>query len=186
MKWLVTFLTLVAFAAVPTLAQAKPTPSDSNQYSDIPYLSHGVGVDESDFGGTIVQNRVREIPYLSHGVGVDEKAFVVSDSTGVAADDRALPRSLTPESFLAADDRALSRSSTPESFVVSDRTGVAADDRAVSRANPEPTPIVVTKTDGWSVDFGNSAFTALALMIGLLAGGTVALMWGRRGRLTPA
>ena len=169
MKWLVTLLTLVAFAAVPTLAQAKPTPSNTNQYSDIPYLSHGVGVDESDFGGAIVQARTREIPYLSHGVGVDEKTFVVSDQTGVAADDRALPRS-----------------STPESFVVSDGTGVAVDDRALSRSTPEPTPIVLTKSDGWSVDLGNSAFTALALMIGLLAGGTVALMWGRRGRLTPA
>jgi hypothetical protein len=148
MKWLVTLLTLVAFAAVPTLAQAKPTPSDSNQYSDIPYLSHGVGVDESSFGGTAVQERAREIPYLSHGVGVDEQSLGLS--------------------------------------VSSDRTGVAVDDRAVPRSTPQTTPIVLTKDSGWNIDFVNPGFALIALMLGLLAGGTAAAMWSRRGRLTPA
>lgn len=153
MKWLVTLLTLVAFAAVPTLAQAKPTPSVSNQYSDIPYLSHGVGVDETNFGGSASSSAYQyrlgaeEIPYLSHGVGVDQESLgaTVAASKVVSPDDRALPVS-----------------------------------------TPKPTPIVLTKSDGWSVDFVNPGFAALALMIGLLAGGTVALMWGRRGRLTPA
>ena len=148
MKWLVTLLTLVAFAAVPTLAQAKPTPSVSNQYSDIPYLSHGIGVDEQSFGGTPVQNGPSEIPYLSHGVGVDEQSLGLS--------------------------------------VSSDRTGVSVDDRAVPRSTPQTTPIVLTKSDGWSVDFGNPGFAALALMLGLLAGATAAAMWSRKGRLTPA
>lgn len=148
MKWLVTLLTLVAFAAVPTLAQARPTPSDSNQYSDIPYLSHGVGVDEQSFGGTPVQNRPSEIPYLSHGVGVDEQSLGLS--------------------------------------VSSDRTGVAVDDRAVPRSTPQTTPIVLTKDSGWNIDFVNPGFGLIALMLGLLAGGTAAAMWSRRGRLTPA
>jgi hypothetical protein len=148
MKWLVTLLTLVAFAAVPTLAQARPTPSDSNQYSDIPYLSHGVGVDEQSFGGTPVQNRPSEIPYLSHGVGVDEQSLGLS--------------------------------------VSSDRTGVAVDDRAVPRSTPQTTPIVLTKDSGWNIDFVNPGFALIALMLGLLAGGTAAAMWSRRGRLTPA
>jgi hypothetical protein len=148
MKWLVTLLTLVAFAAVPTLAQARPTPSDSNQYSDIPYLSHGVGVDEQSFGGTPVQNRPTEIPYLSHGVGVDEQSLGLSIS--------------------------------------SDRTGVAVDDRALPRSTPQTTPIVLTKDSGWNIDFVNPGFALIALMLGLLAGGTAAAMWSRRGRLTPA
>jgi hypothetical protein len=147
MKWLVTLLTLVAFAAVPTLAQARPTPSDSNQYSDIPYLSHGVGVDEQSFGGTPV-NRPTEIPYLSHGVGVDEQSLGLSIS--------------------------------------SDRTGVAVDDRALPRSTPQTTPIVLTKDSGWNIDFVNPGFALIALMLGLLAGGTAAAMWSRRGRLTPA
>jgi hypothetical protein len=152
MKWLVTLLTLVAFAAVPTLAQAKPTPSDTN-YSDIPYLSHGVGVDEANFGGSATSSEYQyrlgagEIPYLSHGVGVDEESLGAS----VAA-----------------------------SKVVS------PDDRALPRSTPEQTPIVVTKDSGWSIDFVNPGFAAIALVLGLLAGGTAAAMWSRRGRLTPA
>ena len=174
MKWLVTLLTLVAFAAVPTLAQAKPTPSVSNQYSDIPYLSHGIGVDEQSFGGTPVQNGPSEIPYLSHGVGVDEQSLglsISSDRTGVAVDDRAVPRS-TPQ--------------TTPIVLTKDRTGVSVDDRALPRSTPQTTPIVLTKSDGWSVDFGNPGFAALALMLGLLAGATAAAMWSRKGRLTPA
>jgi hypothetical protein len=152
MKRLVTLLTLLAFAAVPTFAQAKPTPSDSN-YSEIPYLSHGVGVDEANFGGSASSSEYQyrlgagEIPYLSHGVGVDDAslgAAVVASKT-VSPDDRALPRSI-----------------------------------------PEPTPIVVTKDGGWNIDFVNPGFAALALVLGLLAGGTAAAMWSRRGRLTPA
>jgi hypothetical protein len=152
MKRLVTLLTLLAFAAVPTFAQAKPTPSDSN-YSDIPYLSHGVGVDETNFGGSASSSEYQhrlgttEIPYLSQGVGVDEKSLGAS----VAA-----------------------------SKVVS------PDDRALPKSTPQQTPIVVTKDSGWSIDFVNPGFAAIALMLGLLAGGTAAAMWSRRGRLTPA
>jgi hypothetical protein len=152
MKRLVTLLALSAFVAVPTVAQAKPTPSDSN-YSDIPYLSHGVGVDEANFGGSASSSEYQyrlgtvEIPYLSQGVGVDEESLgaSVAASKVVSPDDRALPRSI-----------------------------------------PEPTPIVVTKDSGWNIDFVNPGFAALALMLGLLAGGTAAAMWSRRGRLTPA
>jgi hypothetical protein len=43
----------------------------------------------------------------------------------------------------------------------------------------------VTKS-GWSIDFVNPGFAAIALVLGLLAGGTAAAMWSRRGRLTPA
>ena len=58
-------------------------------YADIPYLSHGIGVDEQSFGGTPVQNRPSEIPYLSHGVGIDEQSFgEASRRTERAVDDR--------------------------------------------------------------------------------------------------
>jgi hypothetical protein len=173
MKWLVTLLTLAAFAAVPTFAQAKPNPSVSN-YSEIPYLSHGVGVDEANFGGSASGSAYQyrlEIPYLSQGVGVDEKilgAAVVASKT-VSPDDRALPRSI-PE---------------PAPIVVASKT-VSPDDRALLRSTPQQTPIVVTKETGWNVDFVNPGFAALALMIGLLAGATVAALWSRKGRLTPA
>jgi hypothetical protein len=181
MKRLVTLLTLLAFAAVPTFAQAKPTPSVSN-YSEIPYLSHGVGVDEANFGGSASSSEYQyrlgatEIPYLSQGVGVDDAslgAAVVASKT-VSPDDRALPRS-----GVGVDDATLGAA------VVASKT-VSPDDRALPRSIPEPTPIVVTKDGGWNIDFVNPGFAALALLLGLLAGVTAAAMWSRRGRLTPA
>jgi hypothetical protein len=62
------------------------------------------------------------------------------------------------------------------------------DDRALQRGPAvEPTPIVVTKDGGWSVDFGDSYVAALALMLGLLAGGTLVTVWSSRKRkLSPA
>jgi hypothetical protein len=145
-KRLVTVLALVAFAAavVPTFAQARPDAGAR----EIPYLSHGVGVDDESFGGAAVPNRPTEIPYLSHGVGVDEESL--------------------------------------SSSIASERSGVAVDDRALPRSTPQPTPVVLTKDSGTTVDFGNPGLTALALMLGLLAGGTIAAMWSRRSRLTPA
>ena len=41
----------------------------------IPYLSHGVGVDQSLYSGTSTKTPL-VIPYLSHGVGVDESLYV--------------------------------------------------------------------------------------------------------------
>jgi hypothetical protein len=43
----------------------------------IPYLSHGIGVDESVFQGepTAQPGDPGTIPYLSHGIGVDESVF---------------------------------------------------------------------------------------------------------------
>jgi hypothetical protein len=62
------------------------------------------------------------------------------------------------------------------------------DDRALRRGPAvEPTPIVVTKDGGWSVDFGDSYVAALPLMLGLLAGGTLVTVWSSRKRnLSPA
>ena len=41
----------------------------------IPYLSHGVGVDQSLYSGTSTKHPL-VIPYLSHGVGVDQSLYV--------------------------------------------------------------------------------------------------------------
>ena len=156
-KQLVTLLAVVAVAAiVPTVAQAKPPESVTNDHTyyaqprydlgagEIPYLSQGIGVNEENFRGsasTTTQKQV-QIPYLSQGVGV----------------------------------------TSAELF------GGGADDRSFSRATPvEPTPVVVTKSDGWSVDVGNSAFAAIALMLGLLAGGASVAIWqSKRTNLSPA
>jgi hypothetical protein len=74
----------------------------------IPYLSHGVGVDQSQFSGTVdeldpairtaiaaresdrnVQRALAEkgpIPYLSHGIGVDQSLYQGQQSLGLTGD----------------------------------------------------------------------------------------------------
>ena len=78
------------------------------QPGTIPYLSHGVGVDQSQFSGTVDQldpairtAMVAEaaakanaqasatpgaIPYLSHGIGVDQSLFQGEQSLGLTGD----------------------------------------------------------------------------------------------------
>jgi hypothetical protein len=62
----------------------------------IPYLSHGIGVDESLFSGPVSSQATDEakpgdpgtIPYLSHGIGVDKSLFsgqATSNPSGVHA-----------------------------------------------------------------------------------------------------
>ena len=150
----------MAALAIPTVAQAKPLPTDQSkaQYelgpAEIPYLSHGVGVDASQFGSTIspddrsfsragaaAETRV-EIPYLSHGVGV-----------------------------------------TPAELGIA--TSNSPDDRPFQRPTVEVTPVATD--DGWSVDVNPYAVTGFGLALLLVAGGMgVAIRHTRRGGLSPA
>ena len=53
-------------------------PAPQIEPGTIPYLSHGIGVDASLFGGTGVESTTPApgtIPYLSHGIGVDASLF---------------------------------------------------------------------------------------------------------------
>ena len=106
----------LAFAAlIPATAQAKPV---SNQPQigpgEIPYLSHGAGVDESQFAVTLspddrAYSRATsndsaapvEIPYLSQGVGVTAASF---DPTVVSPDDRNVPRATSVGASPTATD----------------------------------------------------------------------------------
>lgn len=88
----------------------------------------------------------------------------------------------------AVDDRSLSRATpvVPGPAQVSGSGTV--DDRNLSRATPvDPVPILVSTDSGTSIDFGNPGYAALALMLGLLAGGTGVAVWNsRRSKLSPA
>jgi hypothetical protein len=61
----------------------------------VPYVSHGIGVDESQFSGSgTVTGTEIVVPYLSHGIGVDESLFAgtpdatpVVDASGPAPTD---------------------------------------------------------------------------------------------------
>jgi hypothetical protein len=67
-----------------TIADARTGPVDSataGPETVIPYLSHGQGVDESQFAGTQQAAEPSQvIPYLSHGQGVDESQFAGTPS----------------------------------------------------------------------------------------------------------
>jgi hypothetical protein len=153
-------LTAVLAAMVPTFALAKPMPSAANDRAH--YGNAQANDPEYQLGPG-------EIPYLSQGIAVNEENFRGSAST---------TQKRVEIPYLSQGVGVTS----------SDLFGVSPDDRTFSRATTvEPAPIVVTTEDGWSVDLGNSAFAAVALMLGLLAGGTGVAIWqSRRTRLSPA
>jgi hypothetical protein len=108
----------------------------------------------------------RPMPSVS---GNDQVHYSVV-SGGGPVDDRNVPRA-TP-----VDPRPAQIASS----------GGTVDDRNVSRATPvDPAPIVIGADGGTSIDFGNPAYAALALMLGLLAGGAAVAVWYSR-KLTPA
>jgi hypothetical protein len=115
-----------------------------------------------------------EIPYLSHGV------LSPTGQSGIYVDDRAVSRSTQKQVEIPyLSHGVLSPTAEPN--------GIYVDDRVLPRSTPEPTPIVVRTDSGTSIDFGNPAVYGLALMLGLLAGGTVAAIWSnRRTKLSPA
>jgi hypothetical protein len=109
--------------AVTAVAQPQVEPGT------IPYLSHGVGVDESLFSGataneldpairTAIQAREAEaasvqastgpIPYLSHGIGVDQRLFQGEQPLGLTGDS-ALTRVVGQEPRGLTGDGALTR-----------------------------------------------------------------------------
>jgi hypothetical protein len=68
----------------------------------VPYVSHGIGVDKTQFSGQRSLPPATQIPYLSQGVGVDKSQFGAQSSprlTGVHAAllDRRSPLSRVPE-----------------------------------------------------------------------------------------
>jgi hypothetical protein len=86
------------------------------------------------------------------------------------------------------DDRNVSRATPTDPGPAQVSGGGTVDDRNLSRATPvDPTPILVATDGGTSIDFGNPAYAALALLLGLLAGGTAVAVWhSRRSKLSPA
>ncbi|HEU4943464.1 MAG TPA: hypothetical protein VFT18_09370 [Gaiellaceae bacterium] len=123
----------LAALAIPATAQAKPLPTDQSkaQYQlgptyqidgvgsstsglEIPYLSHGQGVDAAAFGGTVSpddRNVSRtstpavkhvEIPYLSQGQGVTPAELGIGTSN--SPDDRAFSKANNVEATVVSDD----------------------------------------------------------------------------------
>ena len=112
---------------------AVAAPAPTVEPGTIPYLSHGIGVDETAFSGqadrldtairTAMEARgaeqaaarqtdVETIPYLSHGIGVDESQFGGQRSLGLTGDSP-LTRVAAPEPEGLTGDSALTRVDQP-------------------------------------------------------------------------
>lgn len=120
----------LAALAIPATAQAKPVSTElsKSQYQgptsridgvgssqsrvEIPYLSHGQGVDASQFGGSVspddrsvsraaVARQSLEIPYLSHGQGVTPAELGITGSK--SPDDRPVTRATIVDQPVVSD-----------------------------------------------------------------------------------
>jgi len=159
-------LALAVAAIVAPAAQAEPMGSyeRQSQSTEIPYLSHGVGVANVDFSRAD-QASVRpavEIPYLSQGVGVSHMDF-----------DRA--------------SRATGKVSGDIAYLSHGATGnvsIAPDDMGLSKPSNAGSPTVSGTSDGWDVNPTTVSMFAVALA--LLAGSLLAVRYTRRTRLSPA
>jgi hypothetical protein len=158
-------LGLAVAAIVAPAAQAEPMGSyeRQSQSTEIPYLSHGVGVSNVDFtqAGRVSAQPAVEIPYLSQGVGVSHMDF-----------DRASQASGKVSGEIAYLSHGASNVS------------IAPDDMGLSKPSNAGSPTVAGTSDGWDVNPTTVSMFAIALA--LLAGSLVAVRYTRRTRLSPA
>ena len=127
-RLIIAALMLALAAVIAGPASARPTPSangssdvsDSTPTTVVPYLSHGIGVDKSQFTGTAAAPEL-VIPYLSHGIGVDESQF-----TGTNA------------------------AKAPELVIPYLSHGVGVDESRFAGAANETSTATAPRGDGWS------------------------------------
>jgi hypothetical protein len=158
-------LGLAVAAIVAPAAQAEPMGSyeRQSQSTEIPYLSHGVGVSNVDFtqAGRVSAQPAVEIPYLSQGVGVSHMDFdQASQASGK----------------LSGEIAYLSHGAS--------NVSIAPDDMGLSKPSNAGSPTVSGTSDGWDVNPTTVSMFAIALA--LLAGSLVAVRYTRRTRLSPA
>jgi hypothetical protein len=166
----------------------------------IPYLSHGVGVDQSAYSGTSSSTKTPlVIPYLSQGHGVDQSLYVggshhLRRTAATAPVAKAVPDAL--ERYVARveasrqaiqalrpDDREGLRGINPTLLSgVTSSTSLRPDDRSGSRGIGVTTSTVETASSSSSTDW-SPAFYAGAGFVGamLVAGGALALTRRQHG-----
>jgi hypothetical protein len=166
----------------------------------IPYLSHGVGVDQSAYSGTSSTTKTPlVIPYLSQGHGVDQSLYVggshhLRRTAATAPVAKAVPDAL--ERYVARveasrqaiqalrpDDREGLRGINPTLLSgVTSSTSLRPDDRSGSRGIGVTTSTVESASSSSSTDW-SPAFYAGAGFVGamLVAGGAFALTRRQHG-----
>jgi hypothetical protein len=160
-------LGLAVAAIVAPAAQAEPMGSyeRQTQSTEIPYLSHGVGVSNVDFTradqASAQSAPAVEIPYLSQGVGVSHMDFDrASQASGKVSGEIA---------YLSHGGGNVS---------------IAPDDMGLSKPTNAGSPSVAATSDGW--DVGPTTVSIFAVAFALLAGSLLAVRHTRRTRLSPA
>ena len=163
----------------------------------IPYLSHGIGVDESQFSGATAAKPgdPGTIPYLSHGVGVDQSLGQGETSIGLTGDsaltraDSGTETTAIPylshgigvdQSLFQGEQKVLGLTGdTPIARVVSTEPKGLAGDTGRTRVDSLQANATLAASDGdvnWTwVGFG-------AGMAALLAAATAALYLSARNR----
>ena len=214
--------------AQPVTAQSDGWQAQSRGDYVVPYLSQGMGVDETQFSGaasrklagqaapqvgldvaikTAIASHASQveqqtIPYLSQGIGVDESLFAGKGSTQPTGVHAALAnRGETPEAATLSSasrplgltgDSALTRASTPESSSL----GLTGDSPLSRVLSPEPvglsgdsaltrvpgTSPTATVSSGEDIDW--TSFGAGAGMVALVAAGLVGILLTTRRRHT--
>ena len=214
--------------AQPVTAQSDGWQAQSRGDYVVPYLSQGMGVDETQFSGaasrklagqaapqvgldvaikTAIASHASQveqqtIPYLSQGIGVDESLFSGKGSTQPTGVHAALAnRGETPEAATLSSasrslgltgDSALTRASTPESSSL----GLTGDSPLSRVLSPEPVGLsgdsALTRVPGTSPtatvsggeDIDWTSFGAGAGMVALVAAGLVGILLTTRRRHT--
>lgn len=214
--------------AQPVTAQSDGWQAQSRGDYVVPYLSQGMGVDETQFSGaasrklagqaapqvgldvaikTAIASHASQveqqtIPYLSQGIGVDESLFAGKGSTQPTGVHAALAnRGETPEAATLSSasrslgltgDSALTRASTPESSSL----GLTGDSPLSRALAPEPVGLsgdsALTRVPGTSPtatvsggeDIDWTSFGAGAGMVALVAAGLVGILLTTRRRHT--
>ena len=171
----------------------------------IPYLSHGIGVDQSQYSGQSSASTPLVIPYLSHGVGVDQSLY-----SGTAQAPDAFERAVTRHEVFVNDMNATAASSGPDAFQravnrheAAQSTAVRPDDRAGIRgitandiaSQPQSTAVrpddragirgigtisVAQSTGSTSSTDWNTVFMAGGALLGVLLIVAAAVALGRR------
>ena len=146
----------------------------------IPYLSHGIGVDQSQYSGQSSSSTPLVIPYLSHGVGVDQSLY---SGTAKQAPD-AFERAVTRHEAFVNGMNATAASSGPDAFQravnrsqATQSTAVRPDDRWGLRGIGTISGAQSTSTAGTN---WNTVFMVGGALLGILLIVAAAVVLSRR------
>jgi F0F1-type ATP synthase membrane subunit c/vacuolar-type H+-ATPase subunit K len=161
---------------VRSVASQSETRQGRSPVAVVPYLSHGLGVDQTRFSGQTSRSlgggsapAPQTIPYLSQGVGVDASQFA-----GQAAP------TLDRHESIPVGSRSLGLTGdSPLGRVVAHEPAGLTGDSALTRI-PGAAPAIVAVSGGNDVDW--TSFGAGAGMVALIAAGLVGTLLSARRR----